>query len=134
MSPRPVAGAEAGLGSRDAGRAGAALVRAERRQVARALHRSPVQLLAAACLRLQAASLDGRPDPAAVDAATRELEEAMLALRGMMDRLASSEIEREVLLDALVGVEADPAEEPGPGAVTVEQAAELVARAAARRS
>ena len=118
----------------DAGRAGAALLRAERRQVARALHRSPVQLLAAACLRLQAASLDGRPDVASVDTATREIEEAMLALRGMMDRLASSDIEREVLLDALVGVEADIDDEPGAGPVSVEEAAELVARAAAGRA
>lgn len=118
----------------DVGRAGAALLRAERRQVARALHRSPVQLLAAACLRLQAASLDGRPDVAVVDTATREIEEAMLALRSMMDRLASSEIEREVLLDALVGVEADLGEDPGAGSVTVEEAAALVAAAAGRHA
>lgn len=116
----------------DAGRAGAALLRAERRQVARALHRSPVQLLAAACLRLQAASLDGRPDVAVVDTATREIEEAMIALRSMMDRLASSEIEREVLLDALVGVEAMP-DDPGAGPVTVDEAAALVAAAVAAR-
>jgi hypothetical protein len=92
-----------------------------------------VQLLAAACLRLQAASLDGRPDAAVVDTATREIEEAMLALRGMMDRLASSELEREVLLEALVGVEAEIGADPGEGPVTLEEAAELVARAAARR-
>lgn len=114
------------------GRAGAALLRAERRQVARALHRSPVQLLAAACLRLQAASLEGRPDVAVVDTAAREIEEAMLALRSMMDRLASSQVEREVLHEALVGVEAAPSDDLGSGPVTVDEAAALVAAAALR--
>lgn len=113
----------------DAGRVGAALLRAERRQVARALHRSPVQLLAAACLRLQAASLDGAPDIADVTAATREMEEAMVALRAMMGRLASSEIEREVLLDALSDVGVDPSADPGAGPVSIDEAGVLVARA-----
>jgi signal transduction histidine kinase len=114
----------------DAGRAVAALLRAERRQVSRELHGSSVQLLAAACLRLQAASLDGAPDVASVDAAMREIEAAMLALREMMDRLASTEVERQVVEDALRGVFGQPPSETRADPVSLDEAAELVARAA----
>jgi signal transduction histidine kinase len=90
----------------EAAHAGAELVCAERRRVARGLHDSPIQLLAAASLRLQAAALHGDAVPSAVDTAAREVEQAITALREIMQRLASTDVEPEVVDDALARLDA----------------------------
>jgi hypothetical protein len=62
-----------------------------------------VQLLAAASLRLQLIATAEDP-PAALAAATREIEAAVVSLREMMGRLASSDVDPAVIDDALARV------------------------------
>jgi prefoldin subunit 5 len=72
---------------------------------------------------------DGGPVAETLPAANAELQQAMLALRSLMSRLASSEVERSVVLEALARLELDG--EIGPEArVTVDDAANLLAHAA----
>jgi signal transduction histidine kinase len=111
-----------------AARAGAALVRAERRRVARDLHRTPIQLLAAASLRMQLVVAENG-EPSTLGIAAREIDAAISALRETMERLASSEIEPDVLADALALVDPGATPEPGENRVSIDSAAALLAGA-----
>jgi signal transduction histidine kinase len=116
-----------------AARAGAELVRAERRRVAKGLHDSPIQLLAAASLRLQAAALHGDAAPSAVDTAAGEVEQAIVALRAIMQRLTSTDVEIEVVQEALARLDAPGIAPSGAGPFPLAEAAALVLNRAGER-
>ena len=117
--------------STEAARVGAALLRAERQKVASELHGSSLQLLAAACLRLQTCGDGEAAVTQTLAMVTAELQQAMLELRSLMSRLASPQIERSVVVEALARLEIVDDFEPA-SLMTVDEAAGLLALAVLR--